>query len=199
MKTIRVSKVLMKSLRLIKCLPVLYMWLNVSLCWGLSVCLQPLLWGLQTGTWSLYFVPCDGYFFTALANKRCWNCSLCQLTAVADCSELPLGQSGSKRALQHFSDCQWVLPSTLTHHQKTLLLLWTPVNHALNLLPFRYTAKHTGTRCNISDALAYRCDGFIEAPQLVKLSLECRNEWQKGFWRFGFLSYYFTMIWLPIK
>lgn len=103
MKTIRVSKVLMKSLRLIKCLPVLYMWLNVSLCWGLSVCLQPLLWGLQTGTWSLYFVPCDGYFFTALANKRCWNCSLCQLTAVADCSELPLGQSGSKRALQHFS------------------------------------------------------------------------------------------------
>lgn len=30
-------------------------------CWGLNVSLQPLLWGLHAGVWSLYFVPCDTY------------------------------------------------------------------------------------------------------------------------------------------
>lgn len=88
-------------------------WWNVSLCFTcdwMSPCVlgvksfptttlvRPAYWGVES---ILYPV----IFFTALANKRCWNCSVCQLTAVADCSELSLGQPGSKSSLQYFCDC----------------------------------------------------------------------------------------------
>lgn len=85
----RISKGLIKSLRLIECLPVLYIPLLSVLgvkCFPYNSCESCI---LGCGDCILCLIIL--IFFLQLANQRCWNCSLCQLTAVADYKWTPLG------------------------------------------------------------------------------------------------------------